>query len=107
MWAAAGLVDTRLRQFRLPFELHGTEIPQRGVPPPRIVEALDIIEHIGLGLRSRAVHLRRRAFGFQRGEEALHHRIVPDVARPAHATGHAVVGQETLERLTRILAPSI
>ena len=72
-----------------------------------IVEALDVIEHVGLGLGSCAVHLRGRAFGLQRGEEALHHRIVPDVARPAHATGDAVVRQEPLERLTGVLAPSI
>ena len=62
------------------------------MPPPRIVETLDVIEHIGPGLRSRAVQLGGRAFGLQRGEEALHHRIVPDVARPTHATGDAVVG---------------
>ena len=106
-WAAAGLVDTHLHSFSLHFELHGTEIPQRGVPPSGIVEAFNVIEHIGLGLGSRAVHLRGRAFGLQRGEDALHHRIVPDVARPTHAAGHAVVGQEALERLTRILAASI
>ncbi len=28
-WAAAGFVDTTLRSFRLSFELHRTEIPQR------------------------------------------------------------------------------
>ncbi len=28
-WAAAGLVDTTLHSFRLPFELYRTEIPQR------------------------------------------------------------------------------
>ena len=28
-WAAAGLVDSNLRYFRLHFELHRTEIPQR------------------------------------------------------------------------------
>lgn len=34
------------------------EISPRGVPPPRIVETRDVIEHIGFGLSSRAVHLR-------------------------------------------------
>ena len=77
------------------------------MPPPRIVETLDVSNTSGLGLSLRAVHLRGRAFSLQRGEEALHHRIVLDVARPAHATGDAVVGQETLEQRTRILAPSI
>ncbi len=77
------------------------------MPPPRVVEALDVIEHVGLGLGSSAVHLCGRAFSFQRGEEALHHRIVPDVARPTHAAGDAVVGQEALEWLTRLQTPSI
>ncbi len=77
------------------------------MPPPRIVEALDVIKHIGLGLGSCTVHLRGRAFGLQRGEEALHHRIVPDIACPTHAAGDPVVGQEPLEGLTGILAPAI
>ena len=77
------------------------------MPPPGIVEALDVIEHVGFGLGSRAVRLGRRAFGLQRGEEALHRRIVPDVAGPAHATDDAVVGQEPLEGLTGVLAPPI
>ena len=91
MWPAAGLVDTPLTRSRR-FELHGTEIPQRGVPPPGIIEAFDVIEHIGPGLGLRAV-------GLQRGEEALDHRIVSDVARPTYAAGDAMVGQKALERL--------
>ena len=73
-------------------------MPSRG-----IVEALDVIEHVGFGLVSRAVHLARRPFDLERGEEALHRGIVPDVGHPAHATGHAVVGQEPLEGLTGVL----
>ena len=55
--------------------------------PLGIIDALDVIEHVGLGLDSRAVRLARRAFGLQRGEEALHRCIVPDVAarfKPDH-----------------------
>ena len=107
VWAAAGLVDTSLRSSGVHFELHRTEIAQRGVPPLGVVEALDVIKHVGLGLSARAVGRARRAFGLQRGEEALHRRIVPDIARPAHTAGDAVVGQEPLERLTGILAPPI
>ena len=99
MWPAAGLLDTLLREFSRRFELHGTEIPQRGVPPPGIIEAFDVIEHIGPGLGLRAVPLRGRAVGLQRGEEALDHRIVSDVARPTYAAGDAMVGQKALERL--------
>ena len=74
------------------------------MPPFGIVEALDVIEYAGLGLGSRPVRLGRRAFGFQGGEDALHRRIVPDVAGPAHATDDAVVGQEPLEGLAGVLA---
>ena len=77
------------------------------MPPPGIIETLDVIEHIGFGLVSRAVRFVRRAFSFQRGEEALHRGIVQAVAGSAHATGHAVVSQQPLERLTGVLAPPI
>lgn len=106
-WPTAGLIDTHLRSFRLLFELHRTEIPQCGVPPPGIVEALDVIEHVGPGLGSGTVHLPYRALGLERGEEALHHRIVPDVPGPTHAASDTEVGQEQLKGLTRILAPAI
>ena len=77
------------------------------MPPPGIIEALDVIEHVGFGLVSRAVRLVRRPFGLERGEEALHRGIVPAVAGSAHATGHAVVSQQPLEGLTGVLAAPI
>ena len=77
------------------------------MPPRGIVEALDVIDHVRFGLVSSAVRFVRRAFSFQRGEEALHRGIVPAVAGSAHATGHAVVGQKPLEGLTGVLAPLI
>ena len=43
--AAAGLVDTDLSFLSL-LELYGTEIAERRMPTPRVVEALDVIEHI-------------------------------------------------------------
>ena len=70
-----------------------------------ILEALDVIEHVGLGLDSRAEGRTRRAFNFQ--GRALHRRIVPDVASPAHTAGNAVVGQGPLEWLTGVLASPI
>lgn len=45
MWAAAGLVDTDLSFLSL-LELYGTEISERRMPTRRVVEALDVIEHI-------------------------------------------------------------
>ena len=104
---AAGLVDTILRSFRLSFELHRTEIPQRGVPPTGIVKPLDVIEHVGFRLGSRVVQRPRGTFGLQRGEEALHCGVVPAVAGAAHATSQALVRQEPLERLAGVLAASI
>ena len=53
------------------------------MPPLWIVEALDVVEHIGLGLVACAVRLARRSLSLQRREEAFHRRIVPDVARVA------------------------
>ena len=44
-WAAAGLVDTDLSFLSL-LELYGTEISERRMPTRRVVEALDVIEHI-------------------------------------------------------------
>jgi hypothetical protein len=44
-WAAAGSVDTDLSFLSL-LELYGTEIDERRMPTPRVVEALDVVEHI-------------------------------------------------------------
>ena len=107
VWAAAGFVDTTLREFRLSFELHRTESPQRGVPPPKIREALDGIKPVGVGLVARAVRFRRGAFGLERGADVLPRGSVPAVAGSTHATGHAVVGQEPREGRTGVRAPPI
>ena len=51
VWAAAGSVDTRLSyMFLCPsvlLEVDGAQIAQCRVPPDWVVEALDVIEHIG------------------------------------------------------------
>jgi hypothetical protein len=85
-------------------ELDGADIAQCRVPSPRVVEALDVIEHIRPGIIPRPVDLAGYALGFQRREEALHCSIVPDVTRPAHRTGDAMIGHQALELLARILA---
>src|SRR6185312_4749733 len=87
----------------LPFELHWTEIPYCGVPPPGIVKALDVIEHIGFRLISGAVCGSRRALGLQRGKEAFHGGVVPAVAGATHARSKALVREETLERLAGVM----
>lgn len=44
-WAAAGSVDTDL-SFLSFLELYGTEIAERRMTARRVVEALDVIEHV-------------------------------------------------------------
>jgi hypothetical protein len=55
-----------------------------------MIEALDAVGHVGLGLVSCSIHLSCCSFDLQRGEEALHRGIVPDVACPAHGADDAV-----------------
>jgi len=48
-------MDTRLGYVSLPLEVDGAEIHQGRVAAGRIVEALDVVEHLGLGVTPRAV----------------------------------------------------
>jgi hypothetical protein len=60
-WAAAGSVDTNL-SFLSFLELYRTDVAQRRMTAPGVVEALDVIEHICPGLLSAAVDLPGNAF---------------------------------------------
>ncbi len=62
-WAAAGFVDTNL-SFLSFLELYRTDVAQRRMTPPGVVEALDVIEHIRPGLLSAAVDLPGNALRF-------------------------------------------
>ncbi len=64
-------------------EVHGAEIAPSRVPRRGIVEAFDVIEHVLPCLIARAIGFARDPLGLQRGEEAFHRSIVPDVAGPA------------------------
>jgi len=77
------------------------------VPASHVVEAFDVVEHVSLGFVPCPIGLARRSFGFQRGEEALHRRVVPDVARTAHRADDAVIGHQPLELLAGVLAATI
>src|SRR5664279_4403773 len=68
-----------------------------------IVEPLDVVEHICSGLVPGAIGFSLGAFGFQRREEALHRRVVPDVAGSAHAANDAAVGHQALELVAGVL----
>ena len=78
-------------------ELHGAEIAARGVSSFRVVEALDVVEHVCPGVVPGSIDLAGTPFGFERGEEALHRRIVPDIAGPAHGTIDTIVIQQQPE----------
>ncbi len=72
------------------------------MPPFRIVEALDVIEHSCSGLVARAIRFARCALGLQGGEEALRRRIVPAIAGPAHRTGDTLIRHQPLELLAGV-----
>ena len=75
--------------------------------PGRVVEALDVVEHICSGLVPDEIDFALGALGFQRREEALHRRVVPDIAGSAHAANDAAVGHQALELLAGVLAAPI
>ena len=54
-------------------------------------------------LGSGSIPFARCSFGFERGEEALHRRIVPDVAA-AHRADDTVISHQSLELLAGVLA---
>src|SRR6266568_1756910 len=78
------------------FVLRGTAVAEEGMPPPLVVEPLDVVEHIPLRLGPRAIGAMVDQLGLERLEEALDHRVVPAVAPPAHAGPDPVAGEERL-----------
>ena len=72
--------------------------------PGRVVEPLDVVEHICSGLVPGAVGFSLDTLGLERREEALHRRIVPNVAGSAHAADDANVGHQALVLLAGVLA---
>lgn len=75
-----------------------------GRMPAGSVKSFDVVEHIGACLISGSIDLGGRTLGLERGEEALHRRVVPDVAGAAHAANDAVVGHQALELFAGVLA---
>ena len=88
--ACTGLDDTQLSESSLPFELHRAQVSDRRVSSFEIVEAFDVVEHIGSRLVPRPVGFVPGALGLQRREEALHRCVVPDIAGSTHRSEGAV-----------------
>jgi len=63
-WAAAGLIDTDL-SFLSFLELYRTDVAERRMTARRVVEPLDVVEHVGSGLFSGPVHLSGCALSLQ------------------------------------------
>jgi len=74
------------------------------VESPRVVEALNVVGHVGPHLVAGCVVLSAGAFGLERREEALARRFVSAVTVRAHAAVDAAVGQQSLDFLTCALA---
>ena len=62
----------------------------------RVVEALDVVEHIGPGVSQGQVSTAMHALALEQAEEALHRCIVAAVADRTHAAGEVMVFQELL-----------
>lgn len=77
-------MDCKLSSHSILLTLYWTEIAQCRVTVLRVVEALNIVEKIEPGLITSSVDLVPDPLSFERGEEAFHCRIVPDITRSAH-----------------------
>ena len=77
------------------------------MPASRIVEPLNVIEHVGACCVPRPVDLPRRPLGLERREEAFHCLIIPDVAGARQAAHDAVLDHQALALLARILRAAI
>ena len=95
------MADTDLSESGSAFELHRAKISDRRVPAPGIVEALNVIEHIGSGFVPGSIQFARCPRGLERGEEALHRGVVQVVAGAAHRADDAVIGHQPLDGIVR------
>ena len=66
------------------------------MPAPPIVEALEVIDQRRAGGRARRPAGVVHELDFERGEEALGHRVVPAVAAATHAAAEAVLREQGL-----------
>lgn len=73
----------------------------------RVVEVLDIVEHIRACITTRTIDLSAEALGLHRRDAALDGSMVPDVAGTVHRTDDALVGKQTLIRLAAVLVAMI
>lgn len=75
--------------------------------PGRIVEPLDVVEDICARRLPGGIGAAVAPLRLHRGKETLHDGVVPHVARPTHASGHAQIAQHVLKHLARVLTALI
>ena len=93
-FGAPGLLDTCLFQFLLPdLEVNGRQAAVVRVLSLRVVEQLDVFEHVMPRIIARWIGLPPDPFPLQQLEVALGHRIIMAIAAPAH-TGFEIVLME-------------
>ena len=73
----------------------------------RVVEKLDVVEHVAPGFFAGFVFLSPDAFAFEQVEEAFGDCIVPAVPTSAHAGGQIVLLEELLPLIAGELGPLV
>ena len=81
-----------------------TDITERRVPSPPIVERLDVEEKIGSRLLSCVVNGMMDQFAFQSTKEAFHRSVVVIAADAVHAGLNVVLAQQLLINVAGVLA---
>jgi hypothetical protein len=91
----------------LPLELIGAELIEVLVTPNSIVETLDVIKDVLLGLSPCLVNPLLDFFTLQVTEERFGHSVIPTVAPTTHAWTQSVVFAPTVELIAAKLAALI
>ena len=84
--------------------LRKTQVTQCRVSSKQIIEPFNVVERVGPGFNERSIVRAVRSFHLERGEEALHRRVVPAVPAATRAAGDTVISQQPLELLASVLA---
>src|SRR2546428_9148164 len=93
--------------FAPPLERPRAEIAERRMPPPPVVEDLEVIEQLAARRRPRGPRRVVDELDLQRREETLGHGVVPAIAPAAHAAHDPVLGQDALVVAAGVLTAAI
>ena len=91
----------------LPLKIERTEIAEFRMSPRWIVKAFNEIEDVRPRVVARAIMVAMDTLGFECGEEAFGHGVIPHITGATHTARHADFAQQSLKRLTRVLRSSV